>query len=71
MYDPVSIQPFRDELTRIGIRELRSAAEVDDVMNQKKGNAPCRRQFRLRVCGGKGAAGDYESTSTSQQSPTC
>jgi len=37
MYDPVAIQPFRDELTRIGIRELRSAAEVDDVMNQKKG----------------------------------
>ncbi len=37
MYDPVAIQPFRDELTKIGIRELRSAAEVNDVMNQKKG----------------------------------
>ena len=31
------IQPFRDELTRIGIRELRSAAEVDKVLSEKKG----------------------------------
>ena len=37
MYDPVMIQPFRDELTRIGIRELRSAAEVDTVLSEKKG----------------------------------
>ncbi|HTR81034.1 MAG TPA: BrxA/BrxB family bacilliredoxin [Bacteroidota bacterium] len=37
MYDPVLIQPFRDDLTRVGIRELRTAAEVDDVLNQKKG----------------------------------
>jgi putative YphP/YqiW family bacilliredoxin len=37
MYDPVMIQPFRDELTRIGIRELRSAAEVDKVLSEKKG----------------------------------
>ena len=37
MYDPVLIQPFRDELTRIGIRELRSAAEVDEVLGRKQG----------------------------------
>ena len=37
MYDPVAIQPFRDELTRIGIRELKNAQEVDEVLNQKKG----------------------------------
>ena len=37
MYDPVLIQPFRDELTRVGIRELRSAAEVDDVLSKKLG----------------------------------
>ena len=36
-YDPVMIQPFRDELTRIGIRELRNAKEVDNVLNEKKG----------------------------------
>ncbi len=37
MYDPVLIQPFRDELTKVGIRELRSAAEVDDVLGKKQG----------------------------------
>jgi len=37
MYDPVMIQPFRDELTTIGIRELRNAAEVDETLSQKKG----------------------------------
>ena len=37
MYDPVLIQPFRDELTRIGVRELKNAQEVDDVLSQKKG----------------------------------
>jgi len=37
MYDPVLIQPFRDELTRIGIRELRTAAEVDEILSKKQG----------------------------------
>ena len=36
-YDPRAIQPFRDELTRIGFRELRSAAEVDETIAKTKG----------------------------------
>jgi len=31
-YDPVMIQPFRDELSRIGFRELRSVREVDEAL---------------------------------------
>ena len=36
-YDPAAIQPFRDELTRIGFRELRTAAEVDRTLAREKG----------------------------------
>lgn len=46
-YDPVLIQPFRDELTRIGFRELRSAAAVDDAIAQKGTNLI----FINSVCG--------------------
>ena len=34
-YDPGMIQPFRDELTRIGFRELRSVADVDAAVKEK------------------------------------
>ena len=34
-YDPRMIQPFRDELTRMGFRELRSAADVDAAVKEK------------------------------------
>jgi putative YphP/YqiW family bacilliredoxin len=36
-YDPVMIQPFRDELTRIGFQELRTVAEVDRSLLEEKG----------------------------------
>jgi putative YphP/YqiW family bacilliredoxin len=36
-YDPVAIQPFRDELTKIGFRELRSAGDVDAMMEDQRG----------------------------------
>lgn len=36
-YDPKAIQPFRDELTRIGFRELRTVADVDAAVADKKG----------------------------------
>ncbi len=36
-YDPVAIQPFRDELTRLGFRELRSVKEVDETIAKGKG----------------------------------
>lgn len=31
-YDPMFVQPMRDELTEVGIKELRSAAEVDEAL---------------------------------------
>jgi putative YphP/YqiW family bacilliredoxin len=34
-YDPRMIQPFRDELTRAGFAELRTAGEVDASLQQK------------------------------------
>ncbi len=36
-YDPKAIQPFRDELTALGFRELRTAEEVDIVIDTHKG----------------------------------
>lgn len=36
-YDPRAIQPFRDELTRIGFREMRSVRDVDETIANKKG----------------------------------
>jgi putative YphP/YqiW family bacilliredoxin len=36
-YDPAMIQPFRDELTRIGFRELRSPADVDRSITEDRG----------------------------------
>jgi len=32
MYDPRMVQPMREELTRIGFQELRTAGEVDAVL---------------------------------------
>lgn len=36
MYDPRLVQPMREELTRIGFEELRTAAQVDDVLSTTK-----------------------------------
>jgi putative YphP/YqiW family bacilliredoxin len=47
MYDPMMIQPMRDELTRIGMKELRSAEDVDAEL-QEKGTAF---YFINSVCG--------------------
>ncbi len=38
-YDPMLVQPMRDELTQIGARELRTETEVDGFMLQKAGTA--------------------------------
>ncbi len=39
MYDERMVTPMRQELTRYGIDELRSAADVDAVMKEQKGTA--------------------------------
>lgn len=33
-YDPMMVQPMREELTALGIKELRTAADVDEAMKQ-------------------------------------
>jgi len=37
MYDERIVAPMREELTRLGIDEARTAAEVDAVLGEKKG----------------------------------
>lgn len=34
MYDPVLVQPMRDEVTRLGVKELHTPADVDAAMKQ-------------------------------------
>jgi len=36
-YDPIMIQPFREELTRIGFRELTTVEAVDQSIKEEKG----------------------------------
>ena len=37
MYDEMMVAPMRAELTRLGIEETRTAADVDAVLGEKKG----------------------------------
>ncbi|HEX8618483.1 MAG TPA: BrxA/BrxB family bacilliredoxin [Thermoanaerobaculia bacterium] len=37
MYDEMIVAPMRQELTRLGIQETRTAADVDAVLGEKKG----------------------------------
>src|SRR5215213_1172719 len=37
MYDEMIVAPMRRELTRLGIEETRTAADVDAILGQKKG----------------------------------
>ncbi|MDQ3283311.1 MAG: BrxA/BrxB family bacilliredoxin [Acidobacteriota bacterium] len=37
MYDEMIVEPMRRELTRLGVEETRTAAEVDAVLGDKKG----------------------------------
>jgi putative YphP/YqiW family bacilliredoxin len=34
MYDPELVQPFRDEVTRLGVKELRTPKEVDEALKK-------------------------------------
>lgn len=34
MYDPELVQPMRDEVTRLGVKELRSPKEVDEALKE-------------------------------------
>jgi bacilliredoxin len=37
MYDEMMVAPMRQELTRLGIQETRTVAEVDAILGEKKG----------------------------------
>jgi putative YphP/YqiW family bacilliredoxin len=34
MYDPELVQPMRDEVTRLGLKELKTSKDVDDALKQ-------------------------------------
>jgi len=36
-YDPILVQPMREELTRLGVKELRTPEDVDGVMKETTG----------------------------------
>ena len=35
MYDPNMVQPMRDEVTQLGVKEVRTASEVDEAVKQE------------------------------------
>lgn len=37
LYDPTLVQPMRDDLTRLGVRELRTAEEVEEALAERDG----------------------------------
>lgn len=39
MYDENMVQPMRAELTKVGVKELRTPDEVDEVLGTKQGTA--------------------------------
>jgi len=39
LYDPMLVQPMRDELTRLGVRELRTSEEVREALGSAEGTA--------------------------------
>jgi len=48
MYDPRMVQPMRDEVTRLGVKELKTPAEVDAALSGAKGTSLV---FVNSVCG--------------------
>ena len=37
IYDPTAVQPMRDELVQVGVRELKTAADVDTALENAEG----------------------------------
>ncbi len=48
MYPELMVVPMREELTRLGIQELKTAAEVDGELGVQQGTAMVRK-FNLRM----------------------
>ncbi len=49
MYPELMVVPMREELTRLGIQELRTAAEVDQRHPQSAGHDHGGSEFHLRM----------------------
>lgn len=47
-YDPRMVQPMREELTRLGVKELKTVAEVDAALGDSRGTTLV---FVNSVCG--------------------
>lgn len=47
-YDPRMVQPMREELTRLGVKEMRTVAEVDTALGDPRGTTLV---FVNSVCG--------------------
>lgn len=47
-YDPRMVQPMRDELTRLGVKELRTVSDVDSTLGDARGTTLV---FVNSVCG--------------------
>ena len=48
MYDPLMVQPMRDELTAVGFQELKTRGDVDALLEKKEGTTLV---FINSVCG--------------------
>ena len=50
MYPEFFIAPMREELTRLGVKELRTVADVDQSRHEDAGDVNGRGQLGLRLC---------------------
>ena len=55
-YPEIMIRPMREDLTRLGVEELRTADAVDETIRNSKGTFDGRGELDLRLCGWEGAA---------------
>ena len=57
MYDPEMVQPMRDEVTRLGLKELKTPAEVDAAMHKASYGTlpyrPCSAMYRSASSSGR------------------
>ena len=63
MYDERIVTPMRQELTQLGVQEMRTPDEVDAKLRGSKGDDARRRQFSLRMCSAQCAPGRREGPS--------
>ena len=70
MYDERLVTPMRQELTRLGVEELRTPDEVDAEAQGRQGNHARRRELRVRLLRAQGASGGGKSRSSTTSRTT-